>query len=64
MTYLYLVKKCEGSNNFSQPHFPNMISSVMDNPNLNSSCIIDLVESETLKVEFCCGYAGVIMGIK
>ena len=33
-------------------------------PSLNSSIMICRVELVTLNVEFCCGYAGVMMGIK
>lgn len=63
-SYLYLAKKLGVSNNFSQPNFPQTMSSVVCSPCLNSSCITVLVDSDTLKVEFCWGYAGVMIGIK
>lgn len=63
-TYLYLTKKLGGSKSFSHVALPSMISSVMARPCLNSSCTIVRVDIDTLNVEFCCGYAGVIMGIR
>ena len=64
MTCLYLLKKFGVSNNLSHVALPVMISSVTLKPCWNSSCITLRVEHDTLKVEFCCGYAGVIIGIK
>lgn len=61
---LYLVKNDGESNSLSQVCFPSMISSVRFRPFLNSSIIIVLVDEDTLNVEFCCGYAGVMIGIR
>ncbi|MPC18143.1 hypothetical protein E2C01_011019 [Portunus trituberculatus] len=44
--------------------FPSMMSSVICRPDLNSSTITARVDCEVLKVEFCWGYAGVMIGIK
>ena len=33
-------------------------------PRSNSSFMIVLVDMDTLNEEFCCGYAGVMMGIR
>lgn len=63
-TYLYFKKKFGGSKSLSHVALPNMISSVMAKPCLNSSCMMVWVDIDTLNVEFCCGYAGVIMGIR
>lgn len=40
------------------------VSSVTDAPRLTSAVIFDFVLMLTLNAAFCCGYAGVMIGIK
>lgn len=60
----YLKKKLGASNKRSHCALPNIISSVIAMPLSNSLNITLLFDVDTLNVEFCCGYAGVIIGIK
>ena len=62
--YLNSVKKLSGSNKSAHSFFSSRMSLHISSPRLNSPIIMSLVECVTLKVEFCWGYAGVMMGIK
>ena len=62
--YLNSVKKLSGSNKSAHPFFSSRMALHISSPRLNSPIIMSLVECVTLKVEFCWGYAGVMMGIK
>ncbi len=62
--YLNSVKKLRGSKRSAHVFFIIRMLVQMSRPLLNSLMIMSRVERVTLKVEFCCGYAGVMMGIK
>lgn len=58
------MKKFGGWKSLSHVALASMISSVISKPDLNSSTITARVDWEVLNVEFCWGYAGVMIGIK
>ena len=64
MKCLYLEKKLTSLNKLLHVFFLDVISNVVWKASLNSFVIIVLVDLVTLKVEFCSGKAGVIIGIK
>lgn len=62
--YLYFAKNLGFSKSNFQLERPIIISSVNFKPSLNFCINIFNVALETLNVEFCCGYDGVIIGIR
>lgn len=58
------MKKLSGSNKSAHEFFSMRIPLHMSRPRVNSLIMMSRVECVTLKVEFCWGYAGVIIGIR
>lgn len=61
---LVLLKEVWSFKKFAPLCLLSKIPSVLARPCLNSSTMTICVETDTLYVEFCCGYAGVITGIR